>query len=92
MKYLKSFEVSFSLPQLPPKPKPKFNIGDYVVCVNDDDSDLKEGNLYQISNFVVSSIQGVFYSLKDDLVQSEWMESRFREATEEDIDQNKYNL
>ena len=84
MKYLKKFENSLS--------DSKFKEGDYVICIRGYDSNLRIGNLYKISKVIFSSGQGIFYSLKEDLLESEWMEERFRLATEEEVSMKKYNL
>ena len=83
MKYIKKFENSN-----------KYNIGDYVICIDNNGSYLlKKGNLYKISDVHINQFtKDVFYMLDNISNSSGWSEVRFRAATDEEVSQNKYNL
>lgn len=86
MRHISSFEYKSK--------KPKFKVGDYVVCIDDKDNYLmKNGNIYQISNVHKNEFtHEVFYKFDELSNSSGWNENRFRKATEEEVAMKKYNL
>ena len=74
------------------KRKPKFEIGDYVYCINTKNTTLLKKNfLYKISG--IFGDDSTFYIILEEFSDDKnWFEDRFRKASELELDVIKYNL